>query len=150
VSHCTSIHHTVSHPADAATADALRTRLESVDTQFAEIWIDHNAFPALCALINGDLGWLMLIRFDGDAGFSSRNPSYTGPANLEREYRIGNGQLDRYPASWAYPKSVVLDALLHFTRTKLVPDSIIWFNDSGDGSPSPNTAAQPSLEADDG
>jgi hypothetical protein len=37
--------------------------------------------PILCALINGELGWLMYLREEGDSGFSSRNPNYDGPAD---------------------------------------------------------------------
>ena len=50
--------------------------------------------PILCALINGDLGWLMYLRQEGDSGFSSRNPDYDGPADAQIEYRLDNGQHD--------------------------------------------------------
>ena len=51
----------------------------------------------MVALINGEFGWLMYLRYDGDAGFSSRNPSYQGPSDAMIEYFLSNGQLDEYP-----------------------------------------------------
>lgn len=99
---------------------------------FAEVWVHHDAFPALCALVNGDQGWLMCMRSEGDAGFSSRNPGYSGPPNAEIEYMLGNGQVDRYPAAWAYSRAQVFDALHSFARTRRV-EGVSWFNDSGDG-----------------
>ena len=69
---------------------------------FAEVWVDHDPFPAICALMNGNRGWLMWVRHEGDAGFSSRNVAYSGSPEAEIEYMLSNGQVDRYPASWAY------------------------------------------------
>jgi hypothetical protein len=137
----TKIHATIPRMDDRDQAiDELRAKLGAVDTQFAEIWVDHGPFPALGALINGELGWLILLRHDGDAGFSSRNPGYAGREDVEREYRLENGQVDHYPASWAYSTKEVMDALLYFARNALVPEAMSWCNDSGDGT-SPNADA---------
>ena len=105
---------------------------------FLEIWIDHSPYPSLCALVNGERGWLMCLRHDGDAGFSSRNPRYSGPPEAQIEYRLANGQVDRYPAGWAYPRAAVFSALEYFARHRRVPETIEWFNDAGDGKTSPN------------
>jgi hypothetical protein len=98
--------------------------------QFAEIWEQGAEGCALGAFINGDVGWLMFLRFDGDAGFSSRNPSYTGPAEEEIAYRLQNGQIDRYPASWALPLAEVTRALEYFQKTEERPPFIMWHDDS--------------------
>lgn len=37
------------------------------------------AFFGLIALVNGERSFLILFRYSGDAGFSSRDPAYTGP-----------------------------------------------------------------------
>ena len=102
-----------------------------------EIWIDHNPYPSLCALVNGERGWLMCLRYDGDAGFSSRNPRYAGSPDARIEYRLANGQVDVYPAAWAYPRADVFAALEYFARHRRVPEAIAWYNDAGDGT-SPN------------
>jgi hypothetical protein len=113
------------------------------ENQFAEIWITHDPFPAMCALVNGGSAWLMYLRHDGDPGFSSRNPAFVGPPAQKIAYMLGNGQLDRYPASWAYPTEKVFDALTVFARERRVPDWIEWFNDSGDGANGPNAGLGP-------
>jgi Immunity protein Imm1 len=98
-----------------------------------EIWIEAPNGRILSALINGDIGWLMYLRGDGDAGFSSRNPDYAGPPEAMVEYRLDNGQVDPYPRAWAYPVDVVERALEQFRQTGEPPTFIAWHNDSGDG-----------------
>jgi hypothetical protein len=106
--------------------------------EFAEIWVDQDHFPSLCALVHGQSAWMMYLRHDGDAGFSSRNVAYDGPRGLMMEFMLSNGQADEYPASWTYPADAAFDALVAFTRDGRVPDSIAWFNDSGDGASGPH------------
>lgn len=43
------------------------------DEAFQEIWEEGRHGQLLCALIAGSMGWLMYLRGEGDAGFSSRN-----------------------------------------------------------------------------
>jgi hypothetical protein len=100
---------------------------------FSETWVESPDGQALCALVNGDRGWLMYLRHDGDAGFSSRDPDYAGPADAEVEYRLSNGQRDSYPASWALPVAEVRRALAYFEEHNRPPPFVTWHNDSGDG-----------------
>jgi hypothetical protein len=88
--------------------------------------------------VNGDRAWLMYLRYDGDAGFSSRNPEYQGPEYAVVDYFLSNGQCDEYPASWTYPTDQVFKVLEWFAANRSSPPSIAWFNDSGDGNASPN------------
>jgi hypothetical protein len=67
-----------------------------MESSFEETWVQSPDGQALCALINGDRGWLMYLREEGDSGFSSRNPDYDGPAEAQIEYRLSNGQHDLY------------------------------------------------------
>ena len=60
------------------------------DSRYRETWEESADGQILGALINGDLGWLMYLRQSGDAGFSSRNPSYAGPPDAVIEYYLGN------------------------------------------------------------
>jgi len=87
---------------EVTNVDKLRARLAQLtQTQFSEVWIRHTAdWPAVCALINGEAAWLMYMRYEGDAGFSTRNPQYTGPHKAMIEYYLSNGQCDEYPAAW--------------------------------------------------
>ncbi len=100
---------------------------------FREVWLESPSGGLLCALMNGELGWLMYLRERGDAGFSSRNRAYAGPPDEMVEYELANGQLDEYPRAWAYPIEVIERALEHFRQTGTPPTFIEWHNDSGDG-----------------
>ena len=103
------------------------------DQQYQEILAETPEGQSLFALINGDQGWLMYLRANGDAGFSSRNPDYAGPENAVIEYVLSNGQRDEYPAFWALPKTDVLRALEFFRRECRPPPFVLWHNDSRDG-----------------
>jgi hypothetical protein len=96
---------------------------------FREIWEHHDSGASICALLNGDRGWLMLLRFEGDSGMSSRNPAYDGPEEAVIEYRLTNGQRDEYPASWALPETLVMRALTHFKKTGKPAPFVTWHDD---------------------
>jgi len=98
---------------EVTNVDKLRARLAQLtQTQFSEVWIRHTAdWPAVCALINGEAAWLMYMRYEGDAGFSTRNPQYTGPHKAMIEYYLSNGQCDEYPAAWNITTAEALRAL---------------------------------------
>jgi hypothetical protein len=122
-----------------AALEELDKSLKAIPTAgYAEIWVNHDSFPALCVLVNGEQSWLMCLRFSGDAGFSSRNPSFVGKPDTTLEYYLSNGQRDIYPAAWAYPTKRALEAVSFFAERRQVPDWIGWFNDSEDGTASPN------------
>lgn len=96
---------------------------------FEEVWVESPDGQSLCALINGDRGWLIYFRYSGDSGFSSRNPNYDGPPDAEIEYELSNGQHDFYPASWALPVAEVRRALEHFHREHQRPPFVLWHED---------------------
>ena len=100
---------------------------------YREVWVEIPNGQSMCALINGEWGWLMYLRYKGDAGFSSRNIKYKGPAESTIEYRLDNGQHDEYPASWAYPVAVIERALQFFQTQQIPPTFIHWHNDSENG-----------------
>ena len=132
----------VSLPGEGETASEV-TRLERElsalpSDAIAEIWVDHDRFPALCVLVNGENTFLTFFRYDGDAGFYSLNPEHTGQGDVMIEYELSNGQVDKYPLSSSYPASKVKEALIHFARTKRVPSWLEWGNASFDGASSPN------------
>ncbi|AFM39266.1 hypothetical protein Desaci_0190 [Desulfosporosinus acidiphilus SJ4] len=100
--------------------------------QYKQIWLETEDEQAMCALINGDKGWLMYLRYNGDSGFSSRNPNYNGDPRAVLEYYLDNGQCDEYPLSWTLPIVEVERALDYFKKEKKPPKFITWHNDSGD------------------
>jgi len=110
---------------------AAMTRLR-VGTR-AEVWVDLDPFPALCALFSGEHAVLMVVRYSGDPGFTSRNPAYRGRAEATFSYTLSNGQVDEFPAAWAYSRQQAMEVIEEFAATRRVPESVSWFNDSGDG-----------------
>jgi hypothetical protein len=96
---------------------------------FEEVWLRLPDDQILCALINGDRGWLMYLREEGDSGFSSSNPDYDGPADAQLEYELSNGQHDLYPASWALPITEVRRAIEYFEREHKRPPFVVWHED---------------------
>jgi hypothetical protein len=118
--------------------DDLRCRLVRVRAlNFAETWLSHTDERALAMLANGPHAWLIYLRENGDAGFSSRNRAYDGDPKSAIEYRLGNGQVDRYPAAWDVSREVALEALeclfVHGERAPWIdwhddsdPDGPIW------------------------
>jgi hypothetical protein len=97
-----------------------------VSSAFDEVWLEAPDGQSICALINGNVGWLMYLREPGDAGFSSRNPKYDGDPNAAIECLLSNGQRDVYPASWALPVEEVREALDYFAREHRRPPFIVW------------------------
>ncbi len=99
--------------------------------QFREIWLHApDDFPAISALANGTSGWLMYLREAGDAGFSSRNPAYDGKLSARLSYRLSNGQIDEYPASWAIPEVELFEALAYFVEHTARPPFVTWHDDA--------------------
>ena len=98
-----------------------------------EQWVTTTDGQLMCRLVNGNAGWLMYLRENEDAGFSSRNPSYAGPADAMLEYYLTNGQRDEYPLAWALPIEEIRRALEYFEREQKPPPFVTWHNDLGDG-----------------
>jgi len=108
--------------------------LMSDKKKYKEIWIyNESDEQALCALINGEYGWLMYLREEGDAGFSSRNPDYKGMEGATMEFFLNNGQCDEYPLSWVLPIDKVNSAIEYFRKYHKPPKFVVWHNDSDDG-----------------
>ena len=96
--------------------------------QYKEIWLKGTNEQSICALINGNVGWLMYLRFEGDTGYSSRNPSETSEENIE--FFLSNGQCDEYPKKWTYPLAILKEALFSFLDNGALPKQVEWHDDS--------------------
>jgi hypothetical protein len=97
---------------------------------FREIWINAADGPALAALFNGTNGFLMYLRENGDAGFTSRNPSYAGELGMMIEFRLVGDQQDQYPAHWVLPEAVVSKTMEHFVEHGGRAPFVQWHDDS--------------------
>lgn len=124
----------VVHDSDTAVEEVRAAQLDG--RSYLEIWVERS--PAkLCSLFSGDRCFLMLLRHEGDAGFSSRNPEIAPDDTVMKPFALPNGQVDEYPLHWTYPSAVGWAALERFAETGRVPRAITWFNDSQDGAEPP-------------
>lgn len=101
----------------------------AVDSRFREVWERKDDGRTICALINGERGWLMYLREPGDSGYSSRDPHYKGDPRAAMEFFLSNGQRDIYPVGWTLPLALVERALEHFRRTGDLAPFITWHAD---------------------
>ncbi len=62
---------------------------------------------AACVLVNRDQAWLMFLRSEGDAGFSSRNPDATRLPDAKVAFFLSNGQRNEYSVQCALPSTTV-------------------------------------------
>ena len=118
---------------DVFTIEDLHRQLADPRRKYLDLWAHAAPDQSLVALISGTVGWLMFLRENGDAGFSSRNPSFSGDPDALVDYYLDNGQHDQYPASWALPIEEVQRAMEHFITKAQPADWLTWHNDSGDG-----------------
>jgi hypothetical protein len=119
--------------AEVRTIEELQERLRTPRPQFLELWVAAPPDRSLCALISGDVGWLMFLRAHGDPGFCTRNPDYSGSPDALIDYYLDNGQHDRYPAAWALPIAEVQRAIEYFITQAEPAPWLKWHNDSEDG-----------------
>ena len=141
-----------SYESRVASAAGLRQELAPfASEQYREIWVDVGpGGPSMAALMNTNIGWLVYLRHDdGDPGFTSRNPAfdlcdaiesglaYDGRFGREHvpaiEFRLSNGQVDEYPASWTLPEQDVVRALEYFVENEGRRPPFVQWHDDGNG-----------------
>jgi hypothetical protein len=85
--------------------------------------------PSMSMLRNGSSAWLMYLRFNGDAGYVSLG-DVARPGNMS--YRLGNGQVDKYPLSWCIDLEECYRAITYFfANVGARPDWIAWRESDG-------------------
>lgn len=115
-------------PSGREEAKSLLASIEQTDD--LEIWVSESNGSSLCALLNWQCGWLMFLRFEGDAGFSSRNPLMEQTEDPKEAFFLSNGQVDTYPSSWTMDRMMVFDALLEFVASGQRPSNVNWQDDT--------------------
>ena len=68
----------------------------------------------------------MFMRFERDAGFSTRNGTYAGPRQAVIEYYLSDGQRDEYPASWNITTNEAFRALEYFLTKATMAPWLTW------------------------
>ncbi len=84
---------------------------------------------SLTGLFSGGQAVLFLTGGEGEPGFSSRSPRYTGSQDARLTFTLSNGQEDEYPASWAVPGEDATRALEHYFLTGQRPSFIHWHDE---------------------
>lgn len=94
--------------------------------QQGESWHEFGE-KRLCAMVNGEGGWLMwLADSEGDAGFSSRGDL---EAQGESRFQLANGQQDSHPKAWMLTKDTLQRAVDHFKKTGERAPFVTWHDD---------------------
>ncbi|WP_243614053.1 Imm1 family immunity protein [Shimia aestuarii] len=114
----------------AGVEEAERLLASHGHTDDLEIWVSEGNGSSLCALLNRQYGWLMFLRFEGDAGFSSRNPLREQSEGPKEAFVLSNGQVDNFPSSWTMDRKMVFDALLEFVASGQRPSKVDWHDDT--------------------
>jgi len=109
---------------------AERLLAQIVQTDDLEIWASKGDGLSLYALFNRHRGWLMFLRFEGDAGYSSRNTLKAESEGSEEIFVLSNGQADSYPRSWTMERKIVFDACLEFVASGQRPANVDWHDDT--------------------
>jgi hypothetical protein len=103
-------------------------------TQWNEINLvqdgDAAGQAALYILTNGNRALLVYFRYEGDTGFSSRNPTHVESQDAMLDFRLSNGQVDQYPTSWTVSIQDALRAAQHFFFHGEPAPWIVWHDDS--------------------
>jgi hypothetical protein len=105
----------------------LRACLEQVKSTHAEVWLSRESGEVLTTLVNGERAWL---RYEGDAGFTSRDPMHAGPKGAMLEFHLSNGQRDEYPESWTIPTTAALRAVERLFISGDMEPSVSWHEDA--------------------
>jgi len=92
--------------------DELWIFLDRIDGQARfELWISTEGGPSLAMLRNGEHGWLMYLRFNGDSGLVTKGDQGRQGTSA---YKLSNGQVDEYPLSWCIDLGQCYEAIAHF------------------------------------
>src|SRR5260370_18681060 len=121
--------------------DLDEARLKTLEQEFAiartsepgDLWYERNSGEILNVFVNGDRAWLMYRRNEEDAGFSTRNPAYTGPKNATLPYVLNNGQQDEFPVAWTISTDEAIHAVEHFLHTGAKASWLAWHDNSQEG-----------------
>ncbi len=100
-----------------------------VQRPFAEAWLRDENGAALSLLKSGDRAFLMLIRFEGDAGMTSRSQPPSG-SKAVLKFKLGNGQVDEYSIAWTVSFEDARRVMEEFWFTRAPSKNIAWQDDS--------------------
>jgi hypothetical protein len=111
------------------TVEELKQSFADSKQKYREIWVSYDENQHMCALINNNIGWVMYVSDECEAGLCTRNMEYKGNFDDEIEYVLDNGQEDLYPVRWAIGVTEIYTALATFIETGVLDNSLTWIED---------------------
>ena len=91
---------------------------------------EHDNGMILTGAVYGDGAFLLYQLNENDAGWSSRNPTYEGPADAVFPLLLENGQRDDIPACWVIPLHEAIRAAKYFFSTGEKAPYIHWHHET--------------------
>jgi hypothetical protein len=123
------MHDTGAGPFAPATAEVIiATVREAVAAGTGENWIVNDDGPSLAVIVGGDRVFAMYLAGEGSAGFHAIDP--TGSVEVEGEYRLRNGQLDRISDLDTVPAVHAVDIVAHLLATGERWTGVSWLDDA--------------------
>src|SRR3954466_14426891 len=95
----------------------------------AELWVERSSSSSLCLLKSGGRSLLMLMRSPGDPGLTSRTNLPTS-AQAFLNFRLANGQIDKYSSDWTVSFADAGDAVEYFFNTGDPAPFIDWHDEA--------------------
>ncbi len=109
---------------DASLSD-IRSALHS-DVTYLEIWLTKKDGCVLSALVNAHSGFLVWMTPDCPEGWHTCASDYPYDDPGELEFRLANGQVDRFTEDLCIPRKAVLKAFGEFWESGHRSPSISW------------------------
>lgn len=107
--------------------EIIRRAFEEAEADgISDVGFERSDGKLLNVFVSGSRAWLLYRRDENDAGFSSRNPDYTGPKDATLTYIMNNFQQDEYPAAWTISVDEAMNAVEYFLRTGEMAPGITW------------------------
>lgn len=90
---------------------------------------EHDDGMILTGAVYGEGAFLLYQQDENDAGWSSRNPTYAGPAGAVLPLLLENGQRDDIPACWVIPLHEAIRAAEYFFSSGERAPWVCWHDD---------------------
>jgi len=111
----------------AAAVAAIRDHLSG--RRYSEVWLSLSEGRDVSMLVNGNRAWLMyLVNTDEECWHTLGGAEASD--RKEVEFRLANGQMDRYPESWVISTEAAVTALEYFLRSGERDPAVSWLRDS--------------------
>jgi len=114
---------------DTASAAVAAIRDHLSGRRYSEVWLSFTQGRDVSMLVNGNRAWLMYLVNTDEECWHTLGDAKVADAE-EVEFKLANGQLDRYPESWLISTEAAVAALEYFLKRGERDPALRWFRDS--------------------